>query len=36
VLRRIAGLADAAKTELPPVVPLWRDDYSNLFRIVKW
>ncbi len=36
VLRRIAGLADAAKTELPPAVPLWRDDYSNLFRIVKW
>ena len=36
VLRRIPGLADTATTETPATVPLWRDDYSNLFRIVKW
>ena len=36
VLRRIPGLADTAETETPATVPLWRDDYSNLFRIVKW
>ena len=36
VLRRIPGLADTTTTETPATVPLWRDDYSNLFRIVKW
>src|SRR3989344_5275673 len=36
VLRRIPGLADTTTTETPATVPLWRDDYSNLFGIVKW
>jgi len=30
------GLEDAAQPETPAAIPLWRDDYSNLFRIVKW
>ncbi len=38
VLSRTPGLAEVAEeTEAEtPFAPLWRDDYSNLLRIVKW
>jgi hypothetical protein len=33
---RVPGIAEAVQPETPRTIPLWRDDYSNLFRIVKW
>ncbi len=36
VLERVNGLAEAARPAAAASVAPWRDDYSNLFRIVKW
>ncbi len=36
VLDRIAGLAEADRPAAGAPVAAWRDDYSNLFRIVRW
>lgn len=33
---QVRGLDDLPAVETPADIPLWRDDYSNLFRIIKW
>ncbi|TAM47433.1 MAG: ferrichrome ABC transporter permease [Gammaproteobacteria bacterium] len=35
-LERVAGLAEASRPAATASVAPWRDDYSNLFRIIKW
>ncbi len=36
VLERVPGLAEASRPVAAAPVAPWRDDYSNLFRIVRW
>ena len=33
---QVPGLTEQSPPETPADIPLWRDDYSNLFRIIKW